>query len=153
MRVTVQRTVELRTPGSEAWAYVADWPRQREWIPMTRVEVVDSGDRVGGRIRAWTGIGPVGFWDSMTITELETTASGGTCSVLHTGKVVRGTGRFAIVATGESTCLFEWSETLDVPFGAVGRVGWAAGGRALFMLVVERALASLRRRLEATSYE
>ena len=34
------------------WDYVTDWPRQGEWIPMTRVEALDAADRVGGHIRA-----------------------------------------------------------------------------------------------------
>ena len=77
MRPVVRRTVEVGAPAGVVWDYVTDWPAQGEWVPLTRVERVDAADRLGGRLRAWTGLGPVGFWDTMTITRWERRADGG----------------------------------------------------------------------------
>jgi hypothetical protein len=71
MSSLVRAEVDINAPAAAVWAYVTDWPRQAEWIPLTRVEAVDGARSVGGRLRAWTGVGPVGFWDTMTISVWE----------------------------------------------------------------------------------
>ena len=86
--------MRVDAPARVVWDYVTDWPRQGEWIPLTRVEAIPPGAparAVGERIRAWTGVGPVGFWDTMTITAWQQEGDGSArCEVLHTGRVVRG---------------------------------------------------------------
>ena len=113
MRVLIRREVALGVPAGKAWDHITDWPRQAEWVPHTHVETVDTDDRVhqvGGRIRAWTGLGPVGFWDPMTITSWHRyDDGGGRCEVLHTGKVVRGEGAFEVRADDEDASRFLWS--------------------------------------------
>ncbi|HSE08077.1 MAG TPA: SRPBCC family protein, partial [Nocardioidaceae bacterium] len=71
MSALVRAEAEVGASADLVWEYITDWPRQGEWIPLTRVERVDAADGVGGRFRAWTGIGPVGFWDTITITAWE----------------------------------------------------------------------------------
>ena len=125
MRARLQREVEVAAPAEAVWDYVTDWPRQAEWIPLTRVENVGSGTGLGGRFRAWTGLGPVGFWDPMTITAWERTPDGGgRCEVLHLGAVVKGEGEFTVLAVDERTSRFVWAEVVVVPFGALGALGW-----------------------------
>jgi hypothetical protein len=126
MRIRIQRDIAVPAPAAEVWDYVTDWPRQREWVPFTRVEVADApSDAIGGRIRAWTGIGRIGFWDPMTITRFDRSADGGgRCEVLHTGSVVRGEGEFTVVAEGPDRCRFVWAEVVPLPFGRVGAAGW-----------------------------
>jgi hypothetical protein len=148
----VRSEVRVKAPAEVVWDYVTDWPRQGEWIPLTRVEVVPPGgtaDGVGGRIRAWTGVGPLGFWDTMTITSWERDADGSArCEVLHTGAVVRGDGEFAVVAEGPFACTFVWWERLDIPLGPVGALLWRLGGWTM-KLGVDAALRRLARRAEA----
>ena len=125
MRTRLERTVEVAAPAGAVWDYVTDWPAQGEWIPATHVERLDTADRVGGRFRAWTGLGRVGFWDPMTITAWERTADGGgRCEVLHLGRVVKGEGEFAVQALGPDRSRFVWAELLVVPGGRAGAVGW-----------------------------
>ena len=132
MRALVRSRVRVAAPATVVWDYVTDWPRQGEWIPFTRVEVVPRdgrADSVGDRIRAWTGLGPVGFWDTMTITSWQVDADGSArCEVLHTGRVVRGDGELAVVADGAEHCTFIWWERLDIPGGAVGALVWRLTG-------------------------
>ena len=125
MRVRLQREVDVEAPADVVWDYVTDWPRQEEWVPMTRVERIDTAAGVGGRFRAWTGLGPLGFWDPMTITAWARTGDGGgRCEVLHRGAVVQGEGEFAVVARGPGASRFVWAEVVDVPLGALGAAGW-----------------------------
>jgi hypothetical protein len=149
-RVRLERTVDVAAPASVVWDYVTDWPRQAEWVPMTRVEVPEPGGAaaIGGTLRAWTGLGPVGFWDPMTITSWERQPDGGgRCEVLHRGRVVRGEGEFTVVARGEDACRFVWAEVLALPLGALGRAGWPVA-RPLVERMVDRALAGMRENVE-----
>ncbi len=148
MRTRIERAVEVAAPADVVWEYVTDWPRQAEWIPGTRVERVDHASGLGGRFRAWTGLGPVGFWDPMTITAWQRDAEGGgRCEVLHLGSVVKGEGEFAVEATGSDSSRFIWAEVLVVPLGRVGAAAWWLL-RPFVERVVDRGLATMRRRVE-----
>jgi hypothetical protein len=143
MRVRLERSVEVGAPAGVLWDYVTDWPRQAEWVPMTRVERVDAADGLGGRLRAWTGVGPVGFWDPMTITLWQRDADGGgRCEVLHRGRVVRGEGEFVVRARGPEASTFVWAEVLALPGGRLGALAFRLARPAL-----ERALDGALRRL------
>ncbi len=118
---------------------MVDWDHQGEWMLGTAVRgTAGGGVGVGGGIEAFTGVGRLGFLDTMVITEW---APPHRCVVLHTGKLVRGEGIFQLRPVGADRSLFVWTELLDLPLGAVGRAGWVA------VRPVMRAgvLASLRR--------
>jgi polyketide cyclase/dehydrase/lipid transport protein len=149
VRVRLERRVEVAVPAAVLWDYVTDWPRQAEWVPMTRVERVDAADGLGGRLRAWTGVGPVGFWDPMTITLWQRDAQGGgRCEVLHRGRVVRGEGEFSVLARGPEAGTFVWAEVLVVPGGRPGALAFRLARPAVERLL-DAALRGLRRRVEA----
>lgn len=148
MRATVRSEVRVNAPARVVWDYVTDWRRQGEWIPMTRVEPVDEADGVGGRIRAWTGLGKIGFWDTMTITAWRESDDGAaSCEVLHTGAVVRGDGEFAVVPEGTEACRFVWWERLDIPGGPLGALAWRLTGWSM-RRGVDAALRRLATRVE-----
>lgn len=115
--------VDVQVPAERAWAAISDWESQGAWMIATRVS--GTADAVGGRLSGWTGLGPVGFLDTMTITEWDPPRR---CVVLHTGHVVRGTGGFEVASRGEQRCRVTWWERVDLPFGAVGRAGWLVIG-------------------------
>ncbi len=149
MRIRLERTVDVAAPAEQVWRYVTDWPRQAEWIPGTRVEKVDAADRLGGRFRAWTGLGRVGFWDPMTITAWERTAGGGgRCEVLHLGRVVKGEGEFEVVSLGDRRSRFVWAELLVVPGGRPGAAGWRLV-RPVVERLIDRGLRTMRDLVEA----
>jgi uncharacterized protein YndB with AHSA1/START domain len=113
--------VDVDAPIETTWAGVVDWDRQGEWMLGTRVEAGEQDGRgVGGTLRAFTGLGPIGFWDSMVITAWDPPHR---CEVRHTGRVVRGSGTFAVEARPGGS-RFVWSEHLELPLGALGRAGW-----------------------------
>jgi hypothetical protein len=132
MRAVMRSEVEVAAPADVVWDYVTDWPRQGEWIPFTRVEQLGPAHGVGGRIRAWTGIGPVGVWDPMTITAWEVGENGSArCEMLHTGRLLRGEAEFSVVERGFSACTFRWWEHLVIPGGRAGALAWKIGGRGM----------------------
>ncbi len=114
--------IVVEAPPAAVWDALVDWDRQGEWMLGTRVRgTTNGGQGVGGGIEGWTGIGPIGFLDTMVITAWE---PGVRCVVRHTGRVVRGSGAFEIEDLGGGRSRFLWSEYLDLPFGRVGRWGW-----------------------------
>jgi carbon monoxide dehydrogenase subunit G len=115
----VEITARIHVPVSQerAWRAVVDWPRQGEWMLATRVQ---GGHGPGAYVVARTGIGPVGFTDTMVISGWEPPRR---CVVRHTGRVVRGEGVFEVVPAGAGS-EFRWTERLDLPLGAAGRWGW-----------------------------
>ncbi|TDP93809.1 polyketide cyclase/dehydrase/lipid transport protein [Labedaea rhizosphaerae] len=122
---TVAELVELvrvAAPAEMVWAAVTDWPRQGEWMLATAVRVTGgSGRGAGSTLAARTGVGPLGFTDHMEITSWQPPVR---CEVRHTGKVVCGTASFEVRPVGASTSELVWTERLDLPLGALGRVGW-----------------------------
>lgn len=119
-------TVDVAAPVEQVFAALADWTTQGEWMLLTDVRTVDGpAQGVGGRLEARTGLPlpggrRLGVLDRMTITGWEPPH---TVDVRHTGRVVRGTGSFQVrERPGGST--FVWVETLDLPLGRLGRLGW-----------------------------
>ena len=133
--------VEVAAPVERTWAAATDWDRQGEWMLGTRVRGTEQRGRgVGGGIRASTGVGPFRVVDTMEITGWTPPH----CAyVRHTGRVVRGTGAFEVrERPGGAT--FVWSEQLDLPLGALGRLGFRLV-RPAFGWGLRRSLASFAR--------
>jgi hypothetical protein len=145
--------VEVDAPAAAVWAYVTDWERQGEWMLGTRVQVTGGNGRgVGTTLRAVTGVGPLGVVDTMEVVEFVAPSDGrpGRAAVRHTGKVIRGEGFFEVAPLGPHRCRFTFTERVDLPLGALGRVGWRLGAPVLRVGFV----ASLRRMAQrcATEY-
>ena len=91
---------------------LTDWAVHDRWMLLTRAE----GDNAeGGEIRAFTGVGRLGFLDTMTITVWEPPRR---AVVRHTGKVVRGSGAFEVEDLGAGRSRVVWSEWVLLPLGA-----------------------------------
>jgi hypothetical protein len=113
MKLVVSGRVGLAVDAARTFAAATDWESQGEWIPATRVSHVSGlRDGVGGVLKAFTGIGRVGFLDTMEITAWDAPRS---CRVLHKGRIVRGTALFAVEPVGTNRSIFVWTEELDIP--------------------------------------
>ena len=120
--MTIKKSVSINTSPSAVFEAATDWPGQQKWMVGTIVRpILNNGVGIGGSIEAQTNFGIFTMVDSMEITVWEPPYR---CAVLHTGRIVRGSGLFEIQPITASTSLFIWSETLDIPFGILGRVGW-----------------------------
>ncbi|MEU9833825.1 SRPBCC family protein [Streptosporangium sp. NPDC048047] len=139
-------SVEADARPERVFAVLTDWPRHREWMVLTRARVTGGDGRsAGSRLAAFTGIGRLGFLDTMEITEWDPPR---TVAVRHTGGLVRGTGVFRVLPRDGGGSTIVWEERLDLPLGAAGRLGWALLrplNAALFRLSLRR-LAALSRR-------
>lgn len=135
-------SVAVAAPAERTWALVTDWALQGRWIPATAVTVTrGSGTAVGDRVVARTAVGPIGFDDPMEITRWDPPHR---CDVVHLGRVVRGTGIFAVEDLGPARSRFTWAEQVEVPLGAVGLVGFRLL-RPVFGLMLRVALRRLAR--------
>jgi uncharacterized protein YndB with AHSA1/START domain len=117
----IRLEVDVAAPVERTWAAATDWDHQGEWMLGTTVRgTVNDGQGVGGGIRAATGLGPLAVVDTMRITGWDPPHA---AYVRHLGRIVRGTGAFEVTERpGGST--FVWSEQLDLPLGALGRLGF-----------------------------
>lgn len=131
-------TQEVAAPAERTWEVLTDWAVHDQWMLLTRAE---GGREQGAEIRAFTGIGPVGFLDTMTITVWEPPRR---AVVRHTGRVVRGSGAFEVEVIDAHRSRVVWSEWVLLPFGALGALGWRLVRPALrwFVQVSLRRLAT-----------
>ena len=110
-------TVDVDAPAPATWEALVDWERQSTWIPLTTVRTTPDGG-----VEAYTGLGPIGFLDTMTIDSWDPPRR---CVVRHTGRVVRGAGAFEVVAVDDGSCRVVWTEWLELPGGLAGQLAWA----------------------------
>ncbi len=114
--------VDVNAPPETVFAAATDWERQGEWMLGTTVRVRrGDGRSVGSQLEAVTGIRGIGVTDSMQITVWEAPAR---CEMRHLGRVVRGTGIFAVQPHGGEAATFEWTEQLELPLGVLGELAW-----------------------------
>ena len=114
-------SLEIEAPIQKVWDELANWEKQSDWMLQTKVWVtskIQSG--VGTQISALTGIRSFGILDTMEVTNWKPPHI---CDVIHTGRVIRGTGRFELTAIDAVRTRFDWSEEVIAP-------------RALFILIV-----------------
>lgn len=113
--------VDVDAEPETVFAAATDWNRQSEWILGTTVRVTrGDGSSVGSEVAAFTGVGGVGVTDTMLVVSWDAPRR---CEVQHTGRIVRGYGVFTVRPNGHGAT-FEWTERLELPLGAVGRLGW-----------------------------
>jgi hypothetical protein len=153
-RYWVECEVEVGAPIEQVFEYLTDWPRQGEWMLGTRVENAVSTNQetrttplapgLGDRIRAFTGIGPIGFWDTMTITRWQPPHR---VDVVHTGNIVRGIGYMKLISRSKERTTFQWAEEIELPFGLVGRIAWPLV-RPIFLAGIRHSLKRFAARAE-----
>ncbi len=133
--------LEIKAPIEKVWQALAQWESQGDWMLLTKVEVVSEiREGVGTSIAAFTGIGKLGLMDHMQVT---TWKPPHICDVIHTGRIIKGTGRFELKQIDAFTTRFDWSEEILAP-------------RAIFLLIapglyagVRISLMALRRQLQS----
>ena len=135
-------TVDIPAPADQVWAAVTDWEHQGEWMLGTSVRgTVHGGRGVGGGIEGYTGVAPLGFLDTMTITRWDPPYR---CEVAHHGWVVNGSAVFEVVPLDAGSSRFVWVEWLTPPLGILGAVGFLLL-RPFAILGIRASLARLAR--------
>ncbi|WP_026123478.1 hypothetical protein [Nocardiopsis chromatogenes] len=127
----------------EAWRRLTDWPRHGAHIPLTRVTVEPPGATgVGTLLSARTGIGPVGFDDTMEVVRWSPPSDGrpGMCRLEKRGALVTGWAEIVVGGSGGRARVL-WREEVRVarlPRVLDAPAAW--GGRLLFGHVVRALL-------------
>lgn len=124
MAAVVRRTVDA--PVDRVWQTVTDFAAYGRWIPLTRMRTDPGPPRVGWQFGGFTGLGRVGFLDSMLVTVWEPpaeAASRATFSVRKTGYVLAGWASVVLEPrdAGARTQL-TWTEEIVPRPLAVGRL-------------------------------
>lgn len=136
----IAMSLVIAAPIEKVWASLADWESQGNWMFQTKVKVTSQiREGVGTSIAAFTGIGKFGVMDHMRVTKW---APPNICDVVHTGSIIKGTGRFELTQLDSQQTRFDWSEEIIAT-------------RALFLLIapglyagVRISLFALRRQLQ-----
>ena len=119
MSNTLRITINLPCSQERAWAAIADWESQGNWMLQTRVWVTSQiREGVGTSISAFTGplynfypkFSLIGLLDTMVVTKWQPPEI---CDVVHTGKILKGTGSFALSPINSTSTKFDWSETIE----------------------------------------
>jgi uncharacterized protein YndB with AHSA1/START domain len=141
-KAVVAAAVETGAAPERVFEVLTDWPRHAEWMFLTSAEPVTGGGRgVGASIVAFTGLGPVGFADAMTITAWRPPE---VLIMQHTGRVVRGVGAIRVRPLPGAGSRIIWAEQLQVPFGPLGLAAFAVA-KPLMRALAVRSLRKLAR--------
>ena len=125
----IAMTLVIKAPIKKVWQALGQWENQGDWMLLTKVEVTSKiREGVGTSIAAFTGIGKLGLMDHMTVTAWQPP---NICDVVHTGRIIKGTGRFELTQIDAFTTQFDWSEEIEAP-------------RAIFLLIAPGLYAGVR---------
>ena len=117
----VTATVIVNAPADKVFAAFMDWERQSDWIPLTKVRVVEGDGGEGSLVEAITALGPAALRDEIRVVKVNAPFE---VSVVHCGTVLRGPGTLRCTAmSGDRTqlVLHEW---FHLPAGPVGKLAW-----------------------------
>ena len=117
----VTATVIVNAPAVKVFAAFIDWERQSEWIPFTKVRLVDGDGGEGSSIEAVTQVGPAVLRDEMRVVKVDPPYE---VRVVHYGRVLRGPGVLRCTPMGGERTQIVWHEWFHLPGGTAGRVAW-----------------------------
>lgn len=114
----VTATVIVNALAPRVFAALTAWERQSEWIPFTRVRVVEGDGGEGSLIEAVTAVGPAVLRDQMRVVRVDPPYE---VRVVHLGRILRGPGVLRCTPLGDRTQVV-WHEWFHLPAGVTGRV-------------------------------
>ena len=117
----VTATVIVNAPASRVFAAFLNWESQSQWIPFTKVRVVEGDGGEGSLIEAITGVGPAGIRDEMRVVRVDAPYE---LRVVHCGKVLRGPGSMRCTPMSGNRSQVVMHEWFHLPGGAAGKLAW-----------------------------
>ncbi len=117
----VTATVIVNAPADRVFAGFMDWEGQSDWIPLTRVSVVEGDGGEGSLVLAVTALGPAVLRDELRVVRVDAPYE---VRVVHCGRLLRGPGilRCTPMEGGRTqVVLHEW---FHLPGGVAGRMAW-----------------------------
>jgi hypothetical protein len=119
MSHTIRISLTLPCNQVRAWQAIADWEGQGNWMLQSRVWVTSQiREGIGTTIAAFTGpfyksypkFSNFGLLDTMVVTNWQPPYR---CDVMHTGKILKGTGTFELIEISATATRFNWSEDIE----------------------------------------
>lgn len=117
----ITATVIVDAPAHRVFAALTAWERQSDWIPFTRVRLVEGDGGEGSLVEAVTAVGPVVLRDEMRVTHVDPPYE---VRVVHCGPLLRGPGVLRCTQLTRDRTQVVWHEWFHLPGGSVGRVAW-----------------------------
>lgn len=117
----VTATVIVDAPAERVFAALLAWERQSDWIPFTKVRVVEGDGGEGSLVEAVTAIGPAALRDEMRVVRVDAPYEVG---VVHCGRLLRGPGVLRCTPMAQDRTQVVWHEWFHLPGGTAGRVAW-----------------------------
>lgn len=117
----VTATVIVNAPADSVFKAFTAWERQSDWIPFTKVRVVEGDGGEGSLVEAVTMIGPATLRDEMRVVRVDPPYE---VRVVHCGRLLRGPGVLRCTPMGEGRTQVVWHEWFHLPGGVAGRVAW-----------------------------
>ncbi|MEJ3743239.1 SRPBCC family protein [Actinomycetes bacterium KLBMP 9797] len=117
----VTATVIVNASAERVFAAFTAWERQSDWIPFTRVRVVEGDGGEGSLVEAVTTIGPAVLRDEMRVVRLDRPYE---VRVVHCGRFLRGPGVLRCTQMDRDRTQVVWHEWFHLPGGLAGRVAW-----------------------------
>jgi uncharacterized protein YndB with AHSA1/START domain len=117
----VTATVIVNAPAQRVFAAFLAWEKQSEWIPLTRVRVIEGDGGEGSLIEAITALGPAAVRDEMRVVRVDAPYE---VRVVHCGKVLRGPGSMRCTSMDGGRTQVVMHEWFHLPGGAAGKVAW-----------------------------
>lgn len=113
-QVTFRVAQEMPHPAQTVFEALVDWPGHADWVPMTRVEVLQGDGGVGTVFVATTGLGPLALPDRMRVESLD--RSGMDVTVVKIGPILTGDVQLTVSALDEHSSRVDWVEDIRVPW-------------------------------------
>ncbi|HZN72656.1 MAG TPA: SRPBCC family protein [Micromonosporaceae bacterium] len=117
----VTATVIVDAPAAKVFAAFTAWERQGEWIPFTRVRVVEGDGGQGSLVEAVTAVGPAVLRDTMRVVRLDPPYE---VRVVHCGRLLRGPGVLRCTPMDGDRTQVVWHEWFHLPGGLAGALAW-----------------------------
>lgn len=117
----VTATVIVNAPAARVFAAFMNWEGQSEWIPLTRVRVVEGDGGEGSLIEAITAVGPAALRDELRVVRVDAPYE---VRVVHCGKVLRGPGSMRCTPMAGDRTQVVMHEWFHLPGGPAGKLAW-----------------------------
>jgi hypothetical protein len=117
----VTANVIVEAPAEVVFKALTAWERQSEWIPFTKVRIVDGDGGEGSSIEAVTQLGPAVLRDEMRVVKVDPPYE---VRVVHYGRVLRGPGVLRCTPMGDKRTQVVWHDWFHLPGGNAGKIAW-----------------------------
>ena len=107
----VSRTLPFN--ADQVFEALIDWRGHADWVPLTKVEILNGDGGPGTEFIATSGLGPLALPDRMRVDTLDREAR--TSQITKVGPVLTGVVDLTVTEINENSCTVYWVEDVQVP--------------------------------------